>query len=113
MDSKKERGYLNDMVRYIKNLTGEKALDDVDVLHLTIKLMEFVKEYPGLTGKEKKKLVETSIFAYIEQLDVEENNKFLLSLVFKNIIPNAIDLLVDVANGKHKFKHVKKLFSCC
>ena len=36
----------------------------------------------------------------------------LMMMIFEKVIPAAIDLLVDVAKGKHKFKHAKRIFKC-
>lgn len=113
MDSKKKRLHLGDTVDYIKKLTDGKQMDTGDMLYLTTKLMTFVKEYTDLSGAEKKELVKDAISTYIDGLDLEKENKFLLNMVFKNVIPNAIDLLVDVSKGKYKFKHVKRIFPCC
>ena len=104
---------VKEMVRYIKKIADDKKIESSDVLHLTVKLMEFVKKYPGLTGKEKKELVKNALAGYLEQAEIEGKDRLIVQVISENVIPKAIDLIVAASKGKFKFKHVKKMFSCC
>jgi len=113
MDSKKINAHAGETKEFLKKLMDGKKMDASEMLFATTNLMEFVKDYQELTGKEKKKLVEETIKGYIDDIDDDDNDKDLLNIIFEKVLPVAIDLFVDVARGKYKFKHIKKLFVCC
>ena len=113
MDSQIKQKHLEFIKSYINSVTDTQKIDAKNILILTVKIMEVVKKFPNMTGTQKKELVQESIKNLIEQLNDDNDNKLSLDMILKNVIPNAIDILVDVSNGKHKFKLINKLFLCC
>ncbi len=109
MDAKKIQARLPETLTQLNFILKEAKMDAGDMLDATTFLMTVVKEYPELSGKERKKLVEDTIKAYLEKNTDEE--KALLKKIFVAVVPKAIDLLVDVAAGKYKFKKAKKIFA--
>ena len=112
MESKKIESHTKETLAHLKSFMGGKKMDAGEMLFATTKLMETVKDYQDLSGREKKKLVETTIKLYIKENNKDDEESVLLNIIFEKVVPGAIDLLVEVAKGKHKFKHVKKMFPC-
>jgi len=73
------------------------------VLRSVVQLMEIVGKIRGLSGEEKKRMV-----TYVVQAHLEKNSADPAIML---VVPAAIDLVVDAAKGKFKFK--QKLRKCC
>ena len=113
MDSKKIDLRIGETSIYLKRIMKGKRIGMDEMLFVTTNLMTFVRDYPELSGVEKKELVEKTIRQNIKGINVDnDGDKVFLNLAFEKIVPGAIDLLVDVSKGKYKFKNVKKIFPC-
>ena len=114
MDGKKIQAHLPETVAYLKTLLDGKKINAEYMLEATSNLMELAREYPELSGPEKKHLVEETIKLYIKQTDDDDKDESdFLMRVFEKVVPVAIDLFFDIANGNRKFKRAKKLFKIC
>ena len=84
-------------------------------------VMSLVDNYSYLNGNEKKTIVVKVIQKLITHkipslVELDESHKRKLNLV-SQIIPNVIDVLIDVAKGRYQINEVLgtmcSLFSCC
>jgi len=103
--------HAKDMLDHVKIMMKGQEMKPADVLKVTSSLMELVANFKGLTGEQKKQLVEDAVKSYVAQFEGEEDSA--LATIFAQVLPTAIDLLVDAAKGKYKYKYVKKIFRCC
>ena len=100
----------------------QKVLDDVifenglsvgNILSLVANLMHTAGKYRTLSGKDKKQMVVILINEAIEDQIEDENLEDFLQMMVTHIVPDAIDLLVDVSKKKYKFKSISKIFTKC
>ena len=99
----------------IEGLTKEDGINTINIIFITAQLMEHLSTYKEFKGREKKQIVIKILVNFIEDSDMEDINKMILNEVVKNLVPNAIDTIIDVSKGRYKFeiKDVKKIFPCC
>jgi hypothetical protein len=91
----------------------QNGLSAENLLFLVTNLMQTAGKYKKMSGSDKKQIVVILINEAIKtQIDDEILEDFLQHMV-TTIVPNAIDLLIDVSKKKYKFKQISKEFSKC
>lgn len=89
------------------------GLSAENLLFLVANLMQTAGKYKKMSGSDKKQIVVILINEAIEtQIDDEILEDFLQHMV-TNVVPDAIDLLINVSKKKYKFKQISKAFSKC
>ena len=104
---------ITDLELLLKNVTRDDGLNASNIMMLVSTLMETVGKYKNLSGPDKKRIVILVLKHAIDSSSEDENTKELLNLTIENIVPPAIDIMVDIANGKYEFKALKKISIFC
>lgn len=99
-----------------------KKINDIDsfelnphnlivLLKITIELVEFLE----LSGREKKSLVIDLLKKYVNESEINENDKQIcLDMINNGTISETIDLVIDASNGSLDINNVIDLgTSCC
>jgi hypothetical protein len=70
----------------------------IETLHTVMQAVETLEE--GLTGSDKKSLA-LDVLSYIVdfQVEITDEDKFLLKTIISQIAPQAIDIIIKVSNG--------------
>lgn len=89
------------------------GLSAENLLFLVTNLMQTVGKYKKMSGSDKKKIVIVLINDAIETRIEDKNLEDFLQLMVTNVVPDTIDLLVDISKKKYKFSKVSKIFSKC
>jgi hypothetical protein len=89
------------------NIVKNDNLTPENILLLTTNLMSFVGKYKNISGATKKKIVIYVINDAIRKYIENETLETLLVTIMENVMPSAIDLLVDISKRKYKFKGSK------
>lgn len=97
----------------IKNFTKDDGLNASNIMMLVSTLMETIGKYKNLSGPDKKRIVILVLKHAIDVSNEDVNTKEILNLAMENIVPHAIDIMVDIANGKYEFKSLKKISIFC
>jgi hypothetical protein len=97
----------------IKTVTRDDGLNAGNIMMLVSTLMETVGKYKKLSGPDKKRIVILVLKHAIDTSNEDSNTKEILNLAMENIVPPAIDIMVDIANGKYEFKSLKKISIFC
>jgi hypothetical protein len=99
----------------IETLTELDNLSTVNIIYITTKLMELLQVYKSLNGRQKKRLIILALSEVAEDSDLSDGvEKKILIEIIKNLVPDTIDLIIDVSKGKYSFKNLKKYkFLCC
>ena len=97
--------------RTLNILISERGLDPDNLIYIVTNLMSTVAKYKKLTGSEKKEIVIILINEAIDKVSADEQN-IILKLMMDTIVPNTIDILVDVSKGRYKFKYLPKIYAC-
>lgn len=95
-----------------------EGLNPGNLLDLVAASMSFVEQSFDLKGPEKKSLVIESIGYFIKLLPLDEPTRAIFEQLLINVVPNAIDLLIQTVKGafylqKDAKKQQKKRFLCC
>jgi hypothetical protein len=89
------------------------GLSTGNLLFLVANLMQTVGKYKKISGSDKKQIVVILINDAIETQIEDKNLEDFLQMMVTNIVPGAIDLLIDVSKKKYNFKIISKMFSKC
>ena len=100
----------NDLQNMMNRLTAEKELSSENIIYIVSNLMSTVGKYKKLSGVEKKEIVLLFINNIIDNSNLDDTVKISLQLAVSTVVPNAIDILVDISHGKYKFKYIPKLY---
>ena len=115
----------NDITKFIYNeiytellyrleiIIGNNPISSENIIVVVVNLMSHICKYTELPNKKKKKYILSFIVSEINKssMDIEDKND-LLDIV-KIIIPNTIDVLIDVANKKYILKKKRGCFRTC
>lgn len=85
-----------------------------EITSLVTTLMEGVRVYPGITGKEKKIIVLKVIRRVLGEIEMPAETHIAVQAMVNLLLPNVIDFIVAAANGDFKFKlaWLEKM-ACC
>jgi hypothetical protein len=100
----------NDLQNMMNRITSEKELSSENIIYIVSSLMSVVGKYKKLSGIEKKEIVILFINNIIDNSKLDNTVKISLQLSLSTIVPNAIDILVDISHGKYKFKYIPHLY---
>ena len=88
-------------------LIQENNLNPQTLLYIVANLMEAVGQYKKLTGVEKKNLVINLVNDAIDaDGSIQDKIKTPLKLMMRNVVPGAIDIMVDISKNQYKFKYI-------
>lgn len=107
---------IDTFVQEVQECVGEVSLENISTLVSMIMMKaSYVKK---LNGQEKKQLVIYTLYVLIDEVvDEETYNKY--KLIIETVVPNTIDLIIDVSKNKLIFKEIfvekvwKFLEKCC
>ena len=95
----------------LNTLIASNGLDPSNIIYIVTNLMSITGRYDALTNREKKEIVIILVNKAIDDSEIDDQVKVTLKLMMETIIPNAIDILVDVANGRYKFKYLPTIIT--
>lgn len=105
----------NDMINSLKNilnnLLNETDLNSENLLYIVTNVMTAVGKYKTLSGSEKKEIVLGLINDAIDNIK-DSDIKQILTVMMKWVVPNAIDLLIDISKKKYKFNTNSRIGKC-
>ena len=102
----------------LREITQTTELNSENLLYIVTKVMTAVGRYRTLSGGRKKQIVIILITDAISQIEDPLLKQTLMASA-EFIVPNAIDLLVDVASRKFSFNRHSKIYKfvknlkCC
>ena len=88
----------------LTDLIKKDGLSDSNLMHIVTNLMSVVSQFTILSGSQKKEL----ILCLIEDC-IESNVKdpAILQMMIKNVVPGAIDLIIDISKKVYTFNAKK------
>ena len=109
--------YVDRLYDSVKDVIAEfKKSENVmgEITSLVVTLMEGVRVYPGVTGKEKKIIVLKVVRRVLGDIEMHPETHIAVQALVNMILPNVIDFIVSAANGEFKFKltWLEKM-ACC
>ena len=93
----------------VQRLLNENELNSENLLYIVTNIMNAVGNYKNTSGAAKKEIVIILINDAIKERISDKN----LESILIAMVPNAIDLLVDISKNKYKFKNLSKLSEVC
>jgi hypothetical protein len=103
---------------HLKNVIDElivkfkDGISHADIVYCLLQLMNAVGIIETLKGEEKKELVINALYVIIDKVNVGEMDAY--DPILKLLVPQLIDDLISVENGKLTFnKKNRKRFFCC
>lgn len=103
---------VSDLHSIVEKLTQEDGITTTNILFISADLMEHLATYKDLSGRQKKQLIINILEKFIRDSDMENVYKDILCEVVENLVPGAIDIIIDVSKGRY-FKKITKKLSCC
>lgn len=99
----------DELTNSLNAILQSNRLSPENLIYIVTNLMNIAGRYKILKGREKKELVIILINKAIDESQLKDNVKSTLKIMLQNIVPNAIDVIVDVSKGKYKFKYLPKI----
>ena len=101
----------------VKNFIKDDSINVNNLLDLAVTGMEAVEDITTLSGSEKKELVIMVIQKLIKESDILDDDKKSLLGTITDIIPKAIDIIIQISKGKTNLNKgidaIKKVKFCC
>ena len=104
---------IDDLQKSLKVMLQQNELNSGNLLYITTQLMRMTGKYKTLSGKDKKQIVVTLVDDAIRSTDLDPAIQSILFIMVEQVVPDAIDLLVEVAKKDNIFKEMPKLFDQC
>lgn len=109
---------IDDVSAFLDITTEYNGLTPQNMILVVTQMMSIVAKYKQLSGNDKKKIVLTLIKNKILELDVEDGVKKIMLIMADEVVPDTIDVLVDISKGRYKFKYIPKVIKymkklCC
>jgi hypothetical protein len=101
---------LNELEIILNSIINSKGLSPESIIYIVTNLMNVVGKYKSLSGIEKKELVVDLVNKAIDESVMEHQTKLTLKLIMTTVIPNGIDILVDVSKKRYKFKYLPRFY---
>lgn len=99
---------LDNIVSQLKSIKLT-TLNVIETLHSIMELVEGIDK--TIKGTDKKQLaIDTLKYILNHQSDLSENNKLLISNIIDEIVPQTIDIMINISNG---ISTLVKSSSCC
>ena len=101
------------------DITSEvNGLTPQNLILVITQMMSMIGKYKKIPGSEKKNVILVLIKNKIPNLDIDDDVKRTLSIMIHEAVPPAIEVLVDIAKGRYKFKYIPKIYKylkkiCC
>ena len=92
-------------------VTKYTEFDLEDIVKVLPKLIIHLKTYKEMSGLEKKDYIIDFLKYIVDKTDGPGNDE-LWDPIIKRLIPGVVDLLIDVDDGKLKFKNKKCITKC-
>jgi len=104
------------LINEIKVIVGGDGLNPGNIINVVINLMSFMEDYKGMSGKDKKQTVITSLETFIDESITEGSDLIDMKSMIISTIPILIDTIIKLDSGEIQIK-VKKcistIFPCC
>ena len=107
--------FFEDALKKIKEELVDEKIGFSNLVITVIKLIEIVERYKILNGLEKKSLVLKVIYKYIEDSDIDQEDKENLHYILEHTGTQIIDSIIFASKGKLFKKMTKKflnIFKC-
>ena len=107
--------FFEDALKKIKEELVDEKIGFSNLVITIIKLIEIVERYKILNGLEKKSLVLKVIYKYIEDSDIDQDDKENLHYILEHTGTQIIDSIIFASKGKLFKKMTKKflnIFKC-
>jgi hypothetical protein len=107
--------FFEDALKKIKEELVDERIGFSNLVITIIKLIEIVERYKILNGLEKKSLVLKVIYKYIEDSDIDQEDKENLHYILEHTGTQIIDSIIFASKGKLFKKMTKKflnIFKC-
>ncbi len=109
---------IDDVSAFLDITTEYNGLTPQNMILIITQMMSIVAKYKKLSGTDKKKIVLALIKKKIVELDVEDGVKKTMLIMVDEVVPDTIDVLVDISKGRYKFKYIPKAIKymkklCC
>lgn len=107
--------FFEDTLKKIKEELVDEKIGFSNLVITIIKLIEIVERYKILNGLEKKSLVLKVIYKYIEDSDIDQDDKKNLHYILEHTGTQIIDSIIFASKGKLFKKMTKKflnIFKC-
>ena len=107
--------FFEDALKKIKEELVDEKIGFSNLVITMIKLIEIVERYKILNGLEKKSLVLKVIYKYIEDSDIDPDDKESLHYILDHTGTQIIDSIIFASKGKLFKKMTKKflnIFKC-
>jgi len=100
---------INEVVEAIKVILGGKQLSSYNIFQVVAGTMSVTKRMKKLPNHTKKKVLLAGLHRYIQESSLDSGVKSVLNVLVNTVADHAIDVLSDVAKGKHDLSGS----SCC
>jgi hypothetical protein len=98
----------------LKKLITDYGITNENIMFIVTNMMSVIGKYKTISGTEKKEIVISLIIKAIDDsVDLNNQVKSSLTMTIQTVVPPAIDIMVDIANGVYKFKYLSKLTTWC
>jgi hypothetical protein len=118
-EKEKEKTFISqevftELLYKLDNIVDEKKITSKNIIFIVTNLMTVMHKYK-ISGEQKKQSVLFFLFLVINKSDSFPDDKKKLIFIVENIVPGAIDVLVDVYKKKYILKYSKSCFKslCC
>jgi hypothetical protein len=92
------------------DIIGNNDLSSDKLIFVITNLMSVMSNYNDISGNQKKDMIIYFINNIIDKSKLDSVEKSSLKFLMDNVVPGAIDVLVDVATKKYILKHAKSCF---
>jgi hypothetical protein len=103
------------LLNKLDNIVDEKKITSENIIFVVTNLMTVMHNYKNISGEQKKQSVLFFILTVINKSDLNSDDKKNIRFIVENILPGAIDVLIDVSKKKYILKYSKSCFNilCC
>jgi hypothetical protein len=109
------QGVFTELLYKLDIIVDEKKITSENIIFVVTNLMTVMHKYKNISGEQKKQSILFFILIIINKSDLIPDDKKNLIFIVENIVPGAIDVLVDVYKKKYILKYSKSCFKslCC
>jgi hypothetical protein len=94
----------------VVDVIGNNNLSSDKLIFLITNLMAVMRNNKDIGGKQKKEMIIYFINGMIDKSNLDLMEKTNLRFLMSNVVPGAIDVLIDVATKKYILKNAKSCF---
>jgi hypothetical protein len=88
----------------MKSIMGGSEITTGNITGILLSLMQIVEKYENISGEQKKAIILSTLFKFLDDSSLEDDDKIQLKILVQTTLPSVIDAFVSLDKSKMVIK---------